>query len=138
MSSSIAYRNIISDDAVSNAPALCCNPAVDLAWPGVLIVEQKNAGRDRPRQILASDFRAVELHGPDEHAVVPFPLADLARCVEASSSILGVRRRTFRDQDAVKIDVAEPVGRQPDILDAAGYRGHDPERWTCPVMSNSK
>ena len=56
---------------------------IDLFWPGVLIVEQKSAGRDlkaayeqageyfdalperdRPRHILVSDFQTFELHAP--------------------------------------------------------------------------
>ena len=58
---------------------------IDLFWPGVLIVEQKSAGRDlrraydqageyfdalperdRPRYILISDFQTFELHDLDE------------------------------------------------------------------------
>ena len=66
---------------------------IDLFWPGVLIVEQKSAGRDlkaayeqageyfdalperdRPRYILVSDFLSFELHDLDERGVVAFPL----------------------------------------------------------------
>ena len=74
---------------------------IDLFWPGVLLVEQKNAGRDlgkayeqageyfdalpernRPRYILVSDFQTFELHD----------------------------------------------------LDAAGYRGHDLERFLVRIV----
>ena len=78
---------------------------IDLFWPGVLIVEQKSAGRDlakayeqaggyfdalpehlRPRYILVSDFQTFELHDLDERETVAFPLADLPVHVEASAS----------------------------------------------------
>ena len=91
---------------------------IDLFWPGVLIVEQKSAGRDlekaygqageyfdalperdRPRYILVSDFQSFELHDLDEREKVALALKDLPAHVEAFGFILGVQRRTFRDQD---------------------------------------
>ena len=126
---------------------------IDLFWPGVLIVEQKSAGRDlaraygqageyfdalperdRPRYILISDFQTFELHDLDEREKAAFPLADLPGHVEAFGFILGVQRRTFRDQDPVNIKAAELVGRLHDALDAAGYRGHDLERFLVRIV----
>ena len=126
---------------------------IDLFWPGVLLVEQKSAGRDlakaygqageyfdalrerdRPRYILVSDFQTFELHDLDERQVVAFSLADLPAHVEAFGFILGVQRRRFRDQDPVNIEAAELVGRLHDALDAAGYRGHDLERFLVRIV----
>ena len=126
---------------------------IDLFWPGVLIVEQKSAGRDlgkaygqageyfdalperdRPRYILVSDFQTFELHDLAEREVVAFSLADLPARVEAFGFILGVQRRRFRDQDPVNIEAAELVGRLHDALDAAGYRGHDLERFLVRIV----
>ena len=126
---------------------------IDLFCPGVLIVEQKSAGRDlkkayeqaggyfdalpehdRPRYILISDFRTFELHDLDERETVAFPLADLPSHVEAFGFILGVQRRAFRDQDPANIRAAELVGRLHDALDAAGYRGHDLERFLVRIV----
>ena len=126
---------------------------IDLFWPGVLIVEQKSAGRDlgkaygqagkyfdalperdRPRYILVSDFQTFELHDLDERETVVFSLADLPGHVEEFGFILGVQRRTFRDQDPVNIEAAELVGRLHDALDAAGYRGHDLERFLVRIV----
>ena len=126
---------------------------IDLFWPGVLIVEQKSAGRDlkaayeqageyfdalpereRPRFILVSDFQTFELHDLDEREVVSFALADLPAHVEAFGFILGVQRRTFRDQDPANIEAAELVGRLHDALADAGHRGHDLERFLVRVV----
>ena len=98
---------------------------IDLFWPGVLIVEQKSAGRDlaraydqagayfdalserdRPRYILVSDFRTFELRDLDERETVSFALADLPAHVEAFGFVLGVQRRVFRDQDPANVEAA--------------------------------
>ena len=126
---------------------------IDLFWPGVLIVEQKSAGRDlkaafeqagayfdalpehdRPRHILVSDFQYFELHDLDERESVFFALADLPDHVEAFGFILGVQRRTFRDQDPVNITAAERLGRLHDALFEAGYRGRDLERFLMRIV----
>ena len=126
---------------------------IDLFWPGVLLVEQKSAGRDlkaayeqageyfdalpehdRPRYILVSDFQTFELHDLDEREVVSFALANLPAHVEAFGFILGVQRRTFRDQDPANIEAAELVGRLHDALANAGHRGHDLERFLVRVV----
>ena len=126
---------------------------IDLFWPGVLIVEQKSAGRDlkaayeqageyfdalserdRPRYILVSDFQTFELHDLSERRKTTCPLADLPAHVEAFGFILGRERRTFRDQDPANIEAAELVGRLHDALTEAGYRGHDLERFLVRIV----
>ena len=126
---------------------------IDLFWPGVLIVEQKSAGRDlkraygqageyfdalkerdRPRYILVSDFQTFELHDLDERTEVRFSLKDLPAHVEHFGFILGVQKRTFRDQDPANIKAAELVGRLHDALHAAHYRGHDLERFLVRIV----
>ena len=126
---------------------------IDLFWPGVLIVEQKSAGRnldeaygqageyfdalrerDRPRFVLVSDFQTFELHDLDERTVVEFELTDLPAHVESFGFILGVQRRTFRDQDPANIEAAELVGRLHDALAQAGHKGHDLERFLVRIV----
>ncbi len=126
---------------------------MDLFWPGVLIVEQKSAGRDleeayeqagtyfdalpedkRPRYILVSDFQTFHLYDLDEREEVSFPLAELHLNVEAFSFILGVHRRIFRDQDPVNIRASELVGRLHDRLDQANYRWPDLERLLVRIV----
>ena len=126
---------------------------IDLFWPGVLVVEQKSAGRDldrayeqageyvdalpdnqRPRYVLVSDFQTFELHDLDEREFSAFPLADLHAHVEKFGFILGVQRRTFRDQDPANVKAAELVGLLHDALAASGYQGHDLERFLVRVV----
>ena len=126
---------------------------IDLFWPGVLIVEQKSAGRDldkaygqageyfdalpeheRPRYILVSDFQTFELRDLDEGYKTSLALEDLPRRVEAFGFILGVQRRTFRDQDPVNIKAAELVGKLHDALFESGYRGHHLEQFLVRVV----
>ncbi len=125
---------------------------IDLFWPGVLLVEQKSAGRDlnaaldqagdyfdaleehdKPRFLLVSDFQRFELHDLDEDSVVAFALAELPEHVQSFGFILGVQRRTFRDQDPANIEAAELVGGLHDALEAAGYGGHDLERFLVRI-----
>ncbi len=126
---------------------------IDLFWPGVLIVEQKSAGRDlavayeqageyfdalperdRPRYILVSDFQTFELRDLDERVTVSFPLAELPDNVESFGFILGVQRRTFRDQDPANIEASELVGKLHDALADAGHKGHDLERFLVRLV----
>ena len=117
---------------------------IDLFWPGVLLVEQKSAGRDlaaareqagtyfdalperdRPRYQLLCDFQSFELLDRSEREETRFTLADLPRHIEKFGFILGLQRRTFRDQDPVNIEASELVARLHDALKASGYGGHD-------------
>ncbi len=126
---------------------------IDLFWPGVLIVEQKSAGRDlsaayeqaggyfdalseseRPRYILVSDFQHFELHDLHQREVASFRLDQLPENVEKFSFILGVASRTFRDQDPANIEAAELVGRLHDMLRDGGYPRHDLERFLVRVV----
>ena len=119
---------------------------IDLFWPGVLLVEQKSAGRDltaagkqagtyfdalperdRPRYQLLCDFQTFELLDRDEREETRFALADLPQYVEKFGFIIGVQRRTFRDQDPVNIEASERIARLHDALAESGYEGHDLE-----------
>ena len=126
---------------------------IDLFWPGVLIVEQKSAGRDlesayeqagdyfdaipdneKPRYILISDFQNFELRDLDESQTDSFELKDLPAHVESFGFIMGVQRKTFRDQDPVNIAAAELVGKLHDALNSVGYRGENLERFLVRIV----
>jgi hypothetical protein len=127
---------------------------IDLFWKGVLLVEQKSAGRsltrakqqaldyfpglkesDLPRYLLLSDFQNFELYDLDEGTKpVKFKLIDLPKKIEEFTFILGVQRRTFRDQDPVNIEASELMGKLHDALKASGYVGHDLERFLVRLL----
>ena len=126
---------------------------IDLFWPGVLLIEQKSAGRDlrkaygqagdyfdalpereRPRYILVSDFQNFELYDLDIREQTNFTLKDLPTYIENFGFILGVERKTFRDQDPANIKAAELVGHLHDALKEAGYQGHDLECFLVRIV----
>ncbi|MCY4305697.1 MAG: hypothetical protein OXC62_13115 [Aestuariivita sp.] len=81
-----------------------------------------------------SDFQTFELYDLDENTTVTFPLSNLPAHVEAFGFILGVQRRTFRDQDPANIEAAELVGHLHDALAEAGQQGHDLERFLVRIV----
>ncbi|MBC6408768.1 MAG: class I SAM-dependent DNA methyltransferase [Rhodobacteraceae bacterium] len=116
---------------------------IDLFWPRVLLVEQKSAGRDlakaaeqagayfdalkegqRPRFQLLCDFQTFELLDRDTREETTFALADLPDHIEKFGFIMGMERRSFKDQDPVNIEASELVGHLHDALAESGYRGH--------------
>ncbi len=126
---------------------------IDLFWKGVLLVEQKSVGRDLtqartqalsyfpgindadlPRYLLLSDFQTFELCDLDEDESVTFDLADLPQHIEKFSFILGVQKRSFKDQDPVNIEASERVGQLHDALDESGYTGHDLEQFLVRIV----
>ncbi len=126
---------------------------IDLFWKGVLLVEQKSAGRDLnrakeqaldyfpglkehelPRYLLVSDFQTFELYDLEDNNTVRFALHQLPDHVEDFGFVLGVQKRTFRDQDPVNIEAAEMMGRLHDALKESGYVGHDLERFLVRLV----
>src|ERR1700688_478405 len=127
---------------------------IDLFWKGVLLVEQKSAGGSLtkakeqaldyfpgikesglPRHILVSDFQTCEIYDLNvENPPVHFALKDLPKHIEHFGFILGVEKRTFRDQDPVNIEASELMGKLHDALKDAGYTGHDLERFLVRLL----
>jgi hypothetical protein len=126
---------------------------IDLFWKGVLLVEQKSAGRDLirakeqaldyfpglkehdlPRYVLVSDFQTFELYDLEENSTTRFALHQFPEHVEDFGFILGVQRRTFRDQDPVNIEASEMIGKLHDALKDAGYTGHNLERFLVRLV----
>lgn len=126
---------------------------IDLFWKGVLLVEQKSVGRDLkkaktqaldyfpglkdadlPRFILLSDFQTFELYDLEEGDEIAFALADLPKHVEKFGFVIGVEKRTFKDQDPVNIEASELVGKLHDALEDAGYTGHDLEQFLVRIV----
>ena len=115
---------------------------IDLFWPGILLVEQKSAGKNLikareqadeyclglkpvefPRYILVSDFQTFELFDLEEQKKVEFKLSELPDNVRHFGFVLGVEKRTFEDQDPANIDASELMGKVHDALEESGYKG---------------
>ena len=126
---------------------------IDLFWKGVLLVERKSAGPDLvrakeqaldyfpglkeyelPRYLLVSDFQTFELFDLEDNTTVRFSLHHLSRHVEDFSFILGVQKRTFRDQDPVNIEASEMMAKLHDALKGSGYEGHNLERFLVRLV----
>ncbi len=127
---------------------------IDLFWKGVLLVEHKSAGGsltrakeqaldyfpglkpyELPRYILVSDFQTFELHDLETgEPPLCFALANLPSHVERFGFILGVERRTFRDQDPANILAAELMAKLHDALKESGYDGHPLERYLVRLL----
>lgn len=126
---------------------------IDLFWKGVLLVEQKSAGRDLnkakrqaldyfpglkdadlPRYVLLSDFQSFELYDLEEDEVASFPLAELPSHIEKFGFILGLQKRSFKDQDPVNIQASEQVGKLYDALREAGYLSDDLEQFLVRLV----
>jgi len=127
---------------------------IDLFWKGVLLVEQKSAGRnlvrakeqaldyfpglkpyELPRYVLLSDFQSFELHDLEsDEPPLAFPLADLPSHVDRFGFIVGVERRTFRDQDPANILASELMAKLHDALKDSGYGGPDLERYLVRLL----
>lgn len=126
---------------------------IDLFWPRVLLVEQKSAGRDlakaeiqageyfdalkeaeRPRFQLLCDFQNFQLLDRDTRESTSFALADLPKHVEKFGFIMGLEKRSFKDQDPVNIKAAELVGRLHDSLEDSGYQGHQLEVFLTRIV----
>jgi hypothetical protein len=131
------------------------NGRIDLFWPGLLLAEHKSAGADMikaqrqaveylpglktgelPRHVLVCDFQTFALTDLESNDPEPlrFDLADLPRYVEAFGFIMGVEKRTFRDQDPANILASELMAKVHDGLLEGGYEGSDLERYLVRLL----
>jgi len=58
----------------------------------------------------------------------------LPKNIERFAFILGIERRSFRDQDPVNIEASELMGAIHDALEESGYKGHDLERYLVRLL----
>ncbi len=129
------------------------NGRIDLFWPKVLVAEHKSADADLirarqqaidylpgikneelPRYILVCDFQTFDLLDLETTENAVFTLNELPNHIEKFGFILGVEKRTFREQDPVNILAAELMGKLHDALEESGYRGHDLERFLVRLL----
>ena len=117
--------------------------AIDVFWPGKILVEHKSAGEDLdkamvqaegylaglsegalPRLVVLSDFARFRVRDLDTAAEHEFSLEQLPERVELFTYLAGYRARVYQDQDVVNVEAAELMGRIYDVLYASGYHGH--------------
>lgn len=131
------------------------NGRIDLFWPGILLAEHKSAGADMikawnqavdylpglksaeiPRHILVCDFQTFALTDLESNDPEPlrFDLADLPKHVEAFGFVMGVEKRTFRDQDPANLVASELMAKVHDGLLDGGYEGSDLERYLVRLL----
>ncbi len=126
---------------------------IDLFWPGMLIVEQKSAGRDlvkaeaqafryfdilkedqQPRYLMVCDFQHFQLRDLSDRQTLEFDLKDLHKHVQKFGFMIGVERREFKDQDPVNIKASELVGELHDALEDSGFEGRDLEVFLVQIV----
>jgi hypothetical protein len=126
---------------------------IDLIWKGMFLVEQKSAGRnlanakqqaldyfpgiadqDLPRYVMACDFQNFELYDLETGEEAKFTLQELPDHVDKFGFIMGVEKRSFRDQDPVNIKASVLMGKLHDALLSSGYTGHDLERFLVRLL----
>lgn len=126
---------------------------IDLFWPGMLVVEQKSAGRnlesastqaddyilalkerERPRYRLVSDFQNFIFTDLETREAYSFAMAELKDNIKLFDFIAGRRQQIYKDQDPVNIDASDKMTNLHKVLEEAGYHGTDLERLLVRIM----
>ena len=121
---------------------------IDVFWPGMMIAEQKSAGKDlhaaeaqameylttvpdaeMPRYVVTSDFstfRIRDLEDPSGNGAVTFPLEDLPNEAERLGFLAGYQKRVFGSdqQAAASVRAAQLMASLYDELEKSGYDEH--------------
>ena len=126
---------------------------IDLFWKGVLLVEQKSAGRsleearaqaldycqalkdaEKPRYILLCNFQSFELCYLETNEEYHFSLQDLPNHVEKFGFIIGVKKVVFKNPDPVNRKAVELVGELYDSLKENSYPSGDLPRFLVRIV----
>ncbi len=131
--------------------------AIDLFWPGTLLVEHKSrgkplnkaesqamqyvrslkdAGRDDeiPRYIIVSDFEWIVLHDLEDDKSFEMLVASLHLVVDKFAFIPGYKQHKLEPDDPVNLRAVLLLGDLHDALEDGGYSGHDLERLLVRVL----
>ncbi len=126
---------------------------IDLLWKGVMLVEQKSAGRDLtkakaqaldyfpglkdnelPQYILACDFQKFELYDLDNNEEYKFKLSELSENIEHFGFIAGYEKKKYKDFQLANIEASELMGKLYDALKESGYTQHDLELFLVRLL----
>lgn len=119
---------------------------IDMFWPGVLLVEQKSAGRDLikakkqgleylhniddtelPKFVVVCDFQNFELLNLATNKATKFTLRDLPKKTREFAFLIGREEREIQEQNPVNVTAAIKMADLHDKLKESGYVGHDLE-----------
>ena len=119
---------------------------IDLYWPGVLIAEQKSAGKDLeeaekqaldylteikqsdfPGLVITSDFARIRILDLEKKDPKPVEIktADLGKEYERFLFIAGYAKQTFEQEIEANVEASELMGQLYDAAEAAGYKDHE-------------
>jgi hypothetical protein len=119
---------------------------IDLYWPGVLIAEQKSAGKDLaeaekqaldyltdikqsdfPGLVITSDFARIRILDLEKKDPKPVEIktADLGKEYERFLFIAGYAKQTFEQEIEANVEASELMGELYDAAHSAGYKDHE-------------
>lgn len=129
------------------------NGYIDMLWKGMMVIEMKSLGKnldkaysqandylhglkqyELPRYILVSDFENFRLYDLEDGSQTDFHLKDFVKHVREFGFIAGYQKRTYKAEDPVNIEAAYLMGKQHDALKAAGYTGHELEKYLVRLL----
>jgi hypothetical protein len=119
---------------------------IDMFWPGILLAEQKSAGRDLsaantqafdylhnlsdedlPQYIVVSDFANFELVNLETRERTTFKLKDFPKKVKLFGFLIGRYSTNLQEEDPVNRKAAESMAALHNQLSDSNYKGHDLE-----------
>jgi len=117
---------------------------IDLFWPGVLIAEQKSAGRDLdaaltqaegyvsslhlseyPTHLLVCDFQNFQLVNIKEEKKYDFKLSELPEMMKHFDFMRRLEQNESIDEIAVNTKASEIMGKIYDLLEENHYKKHN-------------
>ena len=119
---------------------------IDLYWPGVLIAEQKSAGKDLaeaekqaldylteikqsdfPGLVITSDFARIRILDLEKKDPKPVEIktADLGKEYERFLFIAGYAKQTFEQEIEANVEASELMGQLYDAAHSAGFKDHE-------------
>ena len=126
---------------------------IDMLWKGVLLIEQKSAGKDLnkayrqateyfpgltddelPRFILVCNFERFRLYDLTEGADIEFALSELPSKVELFGFMIGFAWEKPPESEKVSIAAAEKMATLHDRLRAINYTGRKLEQYLVRLL----
>ncbi|MCL2083014.1 MAG: N-6 DNA methylase [Oscillospiraceae bacterium] len=126
---------------------------IDMLWKGVLLIEQKSAGKDLnkayqqateyfpgltddelPQFILVCNFESFRLYDLMENTAIEFPLADLPSKVELFGFMIGFAWNKPAEDEKVSVAAAEKMAKLHDCLKSINYTGQELEQYLVRLL----